>query len=330
LNDAGVVVGASMQGSTVSGFVWKTGKVVPVSPPKHFKGSWLAGIGDDGQVAGNACIAAACGAGRRAFAGSLHKGRVAWEQLPAPPGSFLCGAAGCDQANAIGRTGDISGEFANHAVLWQLKSNSRYKVRFLPETASRFTSSTGLSVDKFGDVAGTESAESTVGTFWLPGGQGSILPACEELLVRGGATFETPSAMYATGTAKKRTIHIVGQCLVEQPGTHNLAQVACVWMARVRGGTLSIADPVRLDGNTGTSGQATAVNGKGWISGNMGASPGGNATVWVNHQPSLLSALVQNAGAWNFGPVTGMNKLGQIVGTGFLLGQQRGFLLTPK
>lgn len=300
-----------------------------VSPPKKWAGSWIAGISSDDRVAGNACLTSDCSTSKKAFAGTIKKGKLTWHPLAGPPGSFLCGAAGCDLANAVGRAGDITGEFANHAILWQLKSNNAYKARLLHETATRFTSSTGMTVDTFGDVAGTER-DSTfdVGTLWLPNGKGVNLPACAKLLVLGGGTFERPFGMYSSGSSTKRSIQIVGQCLVESEPSHTLTHVPCVWSAKVRNGNVSVTQPTRLDGNVGTPGQAAAVNGKQWIAGNMGTTSPGDATLWVKHEPALLSSLVQNGAGWTLGVLTGMNKSGEITGTGMLNGQQRAFLLT--
>lgn len=77
-----------------------------------------------------------------------------------------------------------------------------------------------------------------------------------------------------------------------------------------------------------TQGSAYAINNAGTIIGYHGDSA--RPCVWINGQMiDLASALDASSFGWQIESVNDINNLGQIVGTGYFNGKQRGFILTP-
>jgi hypothetical protein len=254
VNDSGTVAGTNVSATPDTGFFFSKGNVHAVAPPPHMAGSEIFGINNAGMTAAQGCFTSACGT-TRAFTGKISHGIAVWKQLPAPSGSSLCALHGCNStANGIGQTGDLTGQFGSQAIVWLPKSHGTYASKRLAYTdASRFNRSSGLAVDGFGDVAGFEgSGFVTVGVFWPSQGSPLILPACQNILVRGGATFEYPYAVAATGTSSKRTITVAGKCLVKAPTSNQLGFAPCIWHVTINGSNAKISTAVRLDATDGS------------------------------------------------------------------------------
>jgi hypothetical protein len=332
VNDAGMVAGTNVSATPDTGFFFSRGNVHAMAPPPHMAGSEIFGINNSGLIAAQGCFTSACGT-TRAFTGKISHGSAVWKQLPAPNGSSFCTVQGCTSAaDGIGQTGDLTGQFGSQAIMWLPKSHGTYASKRLAYTdATRFNRSSGLAVDGFGDVAGFEgSGFATVGVFWPSHGSPLMLPGCQNVLVRGGATFEYPYAVAATGTTSKRTINVAGKCLVKAPTSNQLGFAPCSWRVTINGSSAKISAPVRLDANDGSdNGRAAAINHMGWIAGNQGDA-GSSPTLWIKQQPHLLNSLIPANSGWTIDAVYAMNNKGQITGIGTDQGGTRAFLLTPK
>ncbi len=254
INNQGVVVGANISGPVSQSFYFAKGKVHAVLPPSGMAGSAINGVNNSDAVAGQGCLSSACDI-LKAFTGVVGKGSVKWKALPAPAGSSLCNQPGCDSAaTGIAPSGDVTGAFAHRAVLWLRGSKGVYTAKRLAYSdASKFNNSSGLAVDNFGDVAGREGTGTiNIGVFWPRHGSPLLLPECENLLVFGG-TFESPSAVLAKGSSSKRTVTIVGQCLVKSPTTSQTGNAPCVWHVKISPSGDTISAPQRLDANDGSA-----------------------------------------------------------------------------
>jgi hypothetical protein len=328
INGSSVVAG-TRTAPTVESFLFSKGKIFGVHPPKDMAASEIFGLNDANRVVGEGCTSAGCST-TRAYTGQIRKHRVSWRKLPPPSGSSLCGAAGCSSvADGAGANGDLTGWFAQQAVIW-LSGAGGYTAKRLSYTATRFTSSSGRAIDSSGDVVGVESGQVTVGVLWPRHGKPVLLPSCGEFLVRGGATFEYPFSLLSKGSGKNRTLRIVGKCLVESPTTHQTGFAPCFWNATISVGSVTVSDPVRLDATDGSDGgRAAAINTKGWIVGNQGDAAS-TPTLWINRHPYVLKALIPAASGWTLDVPYAMNAKGQIVGIGTFNGQARTFLLTPR
>ena len=215
INDAGMVAGSNVSTTPDTGFFFSKGSVHAAQSPPSMAGSDIFSINNSGIVAAQGCFAASCGT-TRAFTGRISHGSVAWKRLPVPSGASICSVQGCNStAHGIAQSGDVTGAFGGRAVLWLTGSHGTYTSKRLAYTdASRFTRSSGLAVDAFGDVAGSEGGGfSTVGVFWPRHGAPVPLPGCQNILVIGGATFEYPYALTASGGSSKRMVTVVWQML---------------------------------------------------------------------------------------------------------------------
>ena len=215
INDKGTVAGTNISAAPDRGFFFAKNTLHALAPPAHLTGSEIFGINNSGMVAAQGCFTITCGT-KRAFTGKISHGSVVWKQLPAPSGVSLCTLQGCNStANGISQTADLTGQFGNQAILWLSGKHGAYTSKRLAYTdATRFNRSSGVAVDSFGDVAGAEAdGFVTLGVFWPAHGAPLTLPGCGNFLVLGGATFEYPYAMTATGTSSKRTITVAGKCL---------------------------------------------------------------------------------------------------------------------
>ena len=331
LNDTGTVAGTDPSGSVPQGFFFAKGTVHSVTPPTAMSGISINGLNNADDVAAEGCFAAGCGT-TRAYTGKVGATTIAWKSLPPPAGSSVCSISGCDSsAAAIATNGYAVGQYGGQATMWVPGSKPSYSAKRLPYTqASTFSSSSGTAADSFGDVAGVEERDlSTVGAFWPRKGAPVLLPACQEVLVRGGATFEKPLGLMATGTTKTRTVTIVGQCLVES-STDQTGFAPCLWVAKINGSATQLSGPVRLDANAGSDGGgAVAMNQKGWIVGNQGDATS-SPTLWINRDAFLLSSLIPANSGWQMDTLYAVNKKGQITGVGSNAGGTQAFLLTPR
>ena len=180
VNDSGTIAGTQTS-PFIAGYFFSKGKIHHVAPPKGRAASEITGINDSGRVSGEACLSPSCNSPGPIGADREGQGNV--ENVTGPSGSSLCTFSSCiSVANAVGPTGDLTGRFGSQAVLWAPATHGSYSIRQLPYTdSSRFTSLTGLAVDGFGDVAGTESEGSiTVGVLWPHNGTPVLLPGCGE------------------------------------------------------------------------------------------------------------------------------------------------------
>jgi hypothetical protein len=331
INNAGVVVGANISGPVSQSFFFAKGKVHAVLPPSGMAGSAINGVNNSDTVAGQGCLASACDV-LKAFTGLIRKGIVKWKALPGPAGSSLCNQPGCDSAaTGIAPSGDVTGAFAHRAVLWVRGAKGGYAAKRLPySNAAKFNTSSGLAVDNFGDVAGREgNGTINIGVFWPRHGSPLLLPECENLLVFGG-TFGSPSALLAKGSTSKRTVTIVGQCLVKSSTTSQTGNAPCVWHVRISPSGDTISAPQRLDANDGSAdGKAAALNQQGWIAGNQGDATS-SPTLWIKAHPYLLNSVIAPNSGWTLNAVYAMNDRGQIVGTGENQSGSRAFMLTPR
>jgi hypothetical protein len=330
VNDAGTVAGTNTSGATPQGFFFAKGKAHSVSPPTNMAGVSINGLNDAGSVAAEACFTSSCGT-YRAYVGTIGGSSIAWKLLPPPSGSSLCSIHGCDSlAHGIAAGGIIAGQYGGQATTWILNAKGTYVASRLPYTSSTFTASTGLAVDRFGDVAGVEqSTFSTVGAFWPRHGTPILLPDCQNVLVEGGARFSNPSEVMAIGMSTKRTVTVVGQCLVKAAGSP-MGFAPCLWTVTVKGSVTHLSGPVRLDATDGSDGGGAAgMNTASWIVGNQGDATT-SATLWIQRDPFLLSSLIPASSGWELHAVLAVNKSGQIAGVGTNAGGTQAFLLTPK
>jgi len=332
INDSGVIAGTNVSTPIHRGFFLVKKKITPVSSPTGTVVTEIFGIDNSETLAGTGCLTAACDS-TRATTWQIRHGGSTWERLPPPKGSVLCTHNGCNsQANGIGPSGDVAGQFGTQAELWLRGTKDTYTSKRLPYTeSSHASSSSGLEVDSFGDVVGVEKRGLlTVAVLWPRHAPPVTVPGCGTLLVVGGATFEYPDAVLAKGSTGNRTVTIAGKCLVLSQTTHHTGFAPCVWRATISGSLASVSPPVRLDTNGGSAGGgAAAMNQKGWIAGNQGDA-NSSATLWVNQQPHLLNNLIPANSGWNLGSVYAMNNKDQVTGIGTFNGHTTGFLLTPK
>jgi hypothetical protein len=331
VNDSGVVAGTEVSPVIDRGFYFAKGSAHALPPPKGKVGTEVSGIDNAGTLSATGCVSATCDSATQAFAGQIHKGKVVLARLPSPNGPALCSLAGCSVANDIGPTGDVTGRFSSRAVLWSRGGKGSYSVNRLPYSAgATFNGSSGTAVDGFGDVVGTETAAGTIGAVWPRHGRPGLLLDCENVLTRGGTVFTAPFAVTAKGNASTRTLMIVGKCLVRSQTTNTSGYVPCFWRATIRGSTVNVSPPVRLDANHGSSaGAAVAINQKGWIVGFQGDSTS-SVTLWIKHHPYLLSGLISGATTWSLIEVYGLNNKGQITAIGVANGQADALLLKRR
>ncbi|HEV3312437.1 MAG TPA: hypothetical protein VG815_18145 [Chloroflexota bacterium] len=333
INDGGMLAGTDIAGPVPRGFFFTKKKLSYANPPAGMAGATIVGLNNANMVAGTGCQAQGC-AVLRAFVGQIQTGRVHWKSLPNPKGPAICTHRGCNsQGNGIGPTGDVTGWEATTGVLWTRLSNGHYSAKRLPTSDStHFNTTTGLAVDAFGDVVGTESGSfSTVGIMWPAHGKPFILPDfCGEFLVRGSATFSAPFALSASGGSAKREVTVVGKCLLYDETTKTLGFGPCVWKVSIDHSTPTITATTRLDANVGSDGGlAGAINRHGWIAGNQGDAAS-SATLWIHLHPHLLADLTVNNPGWTFQSLQVLNNTGAlavIATNGSLTGT---FLLTPR
>jgi hypothetical protein len=333
VNDSGMVAGTDVSGSIAQGFWFIKGKVHAANPPSGEIGASILALNSADKVAAQACPNAACAASA-AFTGQIRGSRVHWTRLPLPKGPGLCGHNGCSSsADAISSNGDLAGQVGLQAVRWIRASNGHFAASRLAYTdPTRFTSSTGLAVDSFGDVAGTESnGLSSIGVFWPRHGSPMVLnDFCSSGLVRGGATFSEPYGITTAGSNSKRSVTVAGRCFLISPPPQPNGYGPALWTIQVNGPSSLIVSTARLDANPGSeSGQAGAINQRKWIAGNQGDAAS-TATLWIQRHPHLLSDLITPSSSWVIGSVHALSEKGRMAFVASRGGMSRTFLLSPR
>lgn len=310
INDSGVVVGnsRSMVDAPLSGTatVWRG--LVPANLGKVAKGtySYATAINNLGKIAGGADD----GDGRPNAV--VFKGGAA---------KFIDSGANNSHVQFVANSGFIVGNYAIgfgggdwQPTIWteNLKKPGTYKHQFLP----LYIEPNGLTAyqNTIEDANNNGVAVGHVGSVSLPGGQGAavwnnntqhtleILPQLPEEL--GAMAYGVNDTGVIVGAANSTYI--------SKP---------VLWAADANRTITSL--PLFPGENNGL---AQKINNANQIIG----SHEGLAAAWIGGQIFDLQSNLDSTGlGWKLQTVNDINNLGQIVGTGQLNGQERGFVLTP-
>lgn len=310
INDSGVIVGDShpmvADYFTGTATVWRG--LVPANLGKVAKGTYsfatainnlgkIAGDADDGDGRPNAVV----------FKGGAAK--------------FIDSGASNSHVQFIANSGFIVGNYANgfgggdwQPTIWteNPKKPGTYKRQFLP----RYTNPNGLiayqntieDANNYGVAVG--HIESTSAAVWNNNTQHTleILPQLPEEL--GAMAFGVNDTGVIVGGANTST-------LLTKP---------VMWAADANRTITSL--PLFPGESTGL---AQKINNANQIIGSHGDGTAEPAlAVWIDGQIFDLQSNLDSTGlGWVLQTVNDINNLGQIVGTGQLNGQERGFILTP-
>lgn len=262
--------------------------------------SIASGINESGQVAGMAYLP-----------GSDSPRAVRWDGTRATDLGTLGGGGG--QAYGINDGGQVvgiattPGNAARHAVRWTVADNGTITATDLGTLGGR--QSTAYGINNSGQV---------VGDAYAPGGWDH---AVRWTVADNGAI--TATDLHATNlygyTSIAHGINDSGQIV---GGTGDRATLWDVTGAPTYLGTT---------GGDYIHSVALGISDSGWIVGyadNQSFSAQ-HAALWVGDDAfDLNTCLLGGTSGWTLGEATGINELGQIVGTGTLDGEQRAFLLT--
>ena len=142
----------------------------------------------------------------------------------------------------------------------------------------------------------------------------------------GGITnLGTLGGDYSTASAINNASQIVGDSQINDT---SFERHAFLWLPEPAYGLpFGLHDLGTLGGDWNF---ARGINNLGWVVGQADQAPGDNrAFLWVHGVMIDLNDLIPGGSGWQLVSANDINDRGQIVGRGFLNGQDRAFLLTP-
>lgn len=294
INNAGQVVG----NNAIGPFVWSAG-------------SGLVGLGplpqdSDPNLSGGTIVLGSASSinDNQNVAGTLFTNNGLTEPfLWTANGGYQLLAPGTrnGEAAALNNSGDVVGASGNGAIKWLAPGVPQSLAVPVWNSFATSVNDTGYAV---GYLVFDQRAQ---GLLWSPSGVPADLPNL------GANIFQT------VPTAINNNNQVVGYDNVPTGGVHAFSYA-----------NGNIADLGTLGG---TSSRAISVNNNGAIVGNANLAGDGttHAFVYQNGAMKDLNSMLDNSGSgWTLAGATGVNNLGQIVGSGTNAGgQTHAFLLTP-
>lgn len=318
LNDSGVAVGwSTTAGGQRHAFMYSNGLMTDLGTLVGGMASEAYAINDQGVVVGTSGIN-----GLGAGFPEISQGFV-WQQGKMSPvgalycpcsfkvrygTSFLTGINAAGQA--VGWSGTARGSLVVHGALWQAEA-----LQDLGGGAGDWSISHIYAINDSGQMAGDYAQDA--------GKLGSLVFDREATLWQSDGTRQSLGFLPGDTTSVALAINADGSTVGWSGSSDGSRAHAVLW----RGG--SIRDLGVLPGYA--SSEALAINFRGQVVGWSGSADGSlsHAFLWLGGQMLDLNGLVPDGSGWVLQQATGINMLGQIVGTGVFNGQVSAYMLRP-
>ncbi|MEP0834207.1 hypothetical protein NDI48_23870 [Microcoleus sp. AS-A8] len=295
INDKGQIVGSQ--------YLWESGTLTELGFLPGANATYAKGINNLGQIVGSSGL----------LGNSSSNRAFVWQDgimssLGTPPAS-LCTGCYYTTANDINDQGQIVGDLVNSSA-YPYQLGFVWSNGSLTDAISSYLINSADAINNAGQVIGTGSWRLSIAFVWNNG----ILTA-----------LDSPQAITAVNYAHAKDINSAGQVVgsLSVPFFFPIGRIdSLLW----DGNTGTILD--NFDGNVFS---ANSINDSTLVVGSQRISTTtSQAVLWEDGELLDLNTLIPPDSGWELVSASTINNKNQIVGTGKINGESRGFLLTPE